>query len=155
MLSQRPRVLICERGDALILAVRRALVGLDARTVRTITPLDARAELAERSRSIAVVELTERSLDAALDLIAWARSVSECRVVAVLERGLEAYEPLARELGAAHVVVSARDLSCVRLLVEGYLIEPAARAREEGFAASFGDRDRMAAEALARLPWGD
>jgi|GEM_PF-6548961 len=151
-----PRVLICERGDAVVLAVRRALAGLDVRTVRTVTADDARAELARVPRSVVTVEVAERSLAATLELIDAARRVRECRLVAVLPRGMERFEPLLRELGAVHVVVSARDLSCVREIVERHLLEPLRQAsREVPFADTFGQPERMFAEAMSRLPWAN
>ncbi len=151
-----PRVLICERGDAVVLAVRRALAGLDVRTVRTVTADDALVELARVPRSVVAVEVAERTLAATLELIDTARRVHACRLVAVLPRGMERFEPLVRELGAAHVVVSARDLTCVREIVERHLLEPIRQeSHKVPFADTFGQPERMFAEAMHRLPWGD
>ena len=89
---------------------------------------ESRREMAAMAPCLAAVEVTPANLVAALELLAAAsRLFPLVRVVAVADRGCEAFEWLLREAGAIHFTTSPRDADVlVRLAVRHAARVPAA-----------------------------
>lgn len=146
-------LIVCERTGQWAAAWRQAWLRRSQRSARplpevrcieTRSPAECLEKLAKAPAAFVLVELTAESCDRALELLS--QIALRCRqaVAAVAaERRLADHEWLARELGAAHFIISPRELPGLCRMVERH----AALAPEIEL--------ELEERIWASLPWGE
>jgi hypothetical protein len=162
--SREARCIVCERTGRWAVALRRAaaarqqagqpLDGPALRLVQTRSLPDCWSALRAAPASAVVLEVTSTNLPAALDAATRMRRwfPSACLLVAA-QRGLEEWEPLLREAGAALVTTSPRRLGGWVRAIERH----AARVQTESESRAALPAELPLAELAERLagslPW--
>lgn len=108
------KLIVCEQRGTWAAALRRVLADA-VELIETRSPAECRREVAERGPGLVAIEFSGgRAADAAA-LVAWVHDASPASLPVVLvERRLADWCWRLRELGAAHVVVSPRQLGPLR-----------------------------------------
>lgn len=141
----KPGVIVWERGDILLARLRPALV---ERRIPVTHPADIRTCVAALDRwptAAVVAEASDESIETLLDLLVLShRRFPTARILVVTRRELAGYEPLLRELGAAHIETSPRDLRRVITVIE----------RHRASLVRFESTTNLIPDPLPELPWG-
>jgi hypothetical protein len=120
----QPRVIVCERGGAWAVALRRELGEAAPGVHQTNSLADCWDALAAAPASLLVVELTARGAASLLDRIGrLPREFPLARVVVVADRRLRAYQWLMREAGAVHFTCSPRRMAAVARLARRHMAQ--------------------------------
>lgn len=141
-----PAWIFCESRGGWAVACRQALVkapnAADIRLIETRTLADCRREIRSSPGALVTIELTADRCDDALKLmLELSRWQPRVAVAVTAERAWRNYEPLVRELGAVHFVVSPRQVSPLAEIASRHL-------------ARWSECDQTEEErTLARLPW--
>jgi hypothetical protein len=116
------RLIVCERAGAWAVELRRELDDTGVRVWETRNLDDCWAMLAETPGAMLIVELTEPGLTRLLPrMTALPRQFPMARIAIVAPRELRGYEPLMREAGAVHFVVSPRQTAALAQLALRHL----------------------------------
>jgi hypothetical protein len=139
----RSCVIVYERKGVWAATLRRRLsAAIGLRETRGLA--ECADELEAAPGSLLALETTRKNLSGVLDLLAdVARRYPGARAVVLAERGLEPYEWLMREAGAAHFTTSPREAEDLARLAE----------RHVGRAGS--SQADPAARIWRSLPWSD
>lgn len=138
------RCILCEHTGAWAIALRPPLQRLGHRVYETRSLDACWDEVAASPASLVGVEVTADNLEQVLIWMCRLRTTfAAVRIVVLGRRGLEGYQWLLREAGAAHVVFSPREVPGVVRVVQRHL----GAAPDKGAS----ERERV----WHRLPWAD
>jgi len=138
------RLIVCEKTGTWATALRRELAKRSIRVYQTRSLAECFGDLAVFPASFLVLELRESIVEEMIEHLGrLSREYAGARAVILARRGMEPYEWLLREAGAAHVVFSPRRLAPVADMAQRHL----AVAPE----APLPLPERI----LAELPWTD
>jgi DNA-binding LytR/AlgR family response regulator len=140
--------IFCEPRGNWMVACRRALTASPSketiRLIETRNVAECRQKIANSPGAFVTIELTAECCDEALqlmmDLLRWHADVA---FAVTAERAWRNYEPLVRELGAVHFVVSPRQVQPLAAMAARHL-------------SRWSESEQTVPErTLARLPWGE
>jgi hypothetical protein len=136
-------LIVCEQHGTWAAALRRALgPSVELRETRSLS--ECSRELTERRTGVVAVEFTAERAARIAAFVAWvSERFSETRPIVLAERRLAPLEWRLREAGAAHFIVSPRQL--------GPLAEIVSRQARRLPASTLSWSEKFWAE----LPWGD
>jgi ActR/RegA family two-component response regulator len=137
------RIIVSEKTGYWTAVLRRAMSSTGYRIHETRSTAECWRELEQNPASLVALELTPDNCESVAGcLVELSSRFHQARAIVLGPRGMEPYEWMLREAGAAHVLFSPRYADGVARLIERHM------AQAPQHQPTFHDSIR------ARLPWG-